>query len=169
MLRLVAVILALVFAGTTLASAADLAAEPVKAKRNTFGKCSTFSNLWIYGDPRDCPNDETVPLCTEKNVVAAAQAFFDRANKAYRVVKVKSLTHVREVLDHRRNPSPLMRRYCAATAMLDNGRTTSAHFFVEEDAGFVGISWAVEGCLMGYDKWRVYDGKCRVARPVFRY
>jgi len=41
--------------------------------------------------------------------------------------------------------------------------------FIEEDAGFVGLSWKVYVCIQGHDRWRVYDGRCRVARPTPRF
>lgn len=175
MTRVLAVLMSALILGASLAVprgpvlAADIASEPVRGKRNIVGKCSYFNNVFIYGDPTDCPGDETVPLCTQKNVIAAARRFLARAHPHYRAVNVTRFEHVREVPDRRRNPSPLVRRYCAANVTLSNGRHSTAHFFVEEDAGFVGLSWSVSVCIEGYDRWRVYDGNCRVARPVARY
>ena len=148
------------------ANAADIQSERIKTEKKLFGRCSTFNNIWLFGDPTDCPGDETVPACDAPNVVRAAFRFANRAEPAYRIPRVVELTPVREVRQTVFSPSPLARRYCLASASLDNGDHVTAHYFVEEDSGFVGLSWSVYVCLTGYDEWRVYDGRCRVARPA---
>jgi len=147
-------------------SAADLTAEQVETKRNLFGKCSTLNRIWIWGDPRECPGDETVPACDAPGVVSAAKRFVNRAEPVYRVPRALTFTPVREVQETYFNPSPLVRRFCVGSVALDNGEHATAHYFIEENSGFVGLSWAVYVCISGYDKWRVYDGRCRVARPT---
>jgi len=147
------------------ASAADLKAEPVEQAR----KCTTFNNIWLWGDPTDCPDDETVPACDAKQVVSAAVRFVSRADDIYREPDLVSFTPVRELHDTFYNPSPLARRYCLASVALTNGEHTDAYYFIEEDAGFVGLSWKVYVCIQGHDRWRVYDGRCRVARPTPRF
>jgi len=162
--RLLAALLAAMLAAAP-AAAADLAAEPVERDRN----CSTFNNIWLWGDPTDCPGDEDVPACDAPVVVNAAVRFADRAEDIYRVPDVVRFEPVRELHDTYFNPSPLVRRYCVASVELTNGDHTEAYYFIEEDAGFVGLSWKVYVCISGYDPWRVYDGRCRVARPAVRY
>lgn len=162
--RILATVVAL-FIGCHSALAADLVAEPVQ-QRNLFGRCSYLNNIWLFGDPTDCPGDEDVPLCDSHTVVAAAKRFTARAEPVYRVPRVSQFVPVREVTATVYNPSPLVRRYCLASVELDNGQHTDAHYFVEEDSGFASISWSVYVCLDGYDPWRVYDGRCRVARPA---
>lgn len=163
MVRFAAALIATVLAWQVpVVHAADLAAEPVqKAKR-----CNFFNNVWIFGDPRDCPNDEDVPACTATSVLSAAVRFANRAEPVYRVPRVKTLTPIGELHQPLYNPSPLVRRYCEASVELDNGDHARAYYFVEEDSGFVGIGWKVFVCIDGYDKWRVYDGRCRTARPA---
>jgi len=148
------------------AAAADVPSEAVKNDRKLFGRCSVLDNIWLFGDPTDCPGDETVPACDAERVVAAALRFVNRAEPAYRVPRVRTFTPVREVNRTVFNPSPLARRYCVASVALDNGEHATAHYFIEEDTGAVAISWSVYVCIRGYDRWRVYDGRCRVARPA---
>ena len=159
-----AVLIAVLAGGPALA--ADLAAEKIETKRNFFGKCSFFNNVWLFGDPTDCPGDQTVPACDAKSVVQAAVRFANRAEPVYRVPRVQAFTPVRELHESYFNPSPLVRRYCVASVALDNGDQATAHYFIEEDTALVGLSWSVYVCINGYDKWRVYDGRCRVAQPA---
>ena len=144
------------------ARAADLASEPIEAPR----KCNVFSKIWIWGDPRECPGEGTVPACDAGSVVSAAVRFANRAEPVYRVPRVLTFTPVREMPETYFNPSPLVRRYCLASVALDNGDHATAYYFVEENTGFASLSWSVYVCIEGYDKWRVYDGRCRVARPT---
>ncbi|MEM7696684.1 MAG: hypothetical protein AAF318_19730 [Pseudomonadota bacterium] len=150
------------------ALSADLHSEPIRhhAKKKLFGRCSTFNNIWLFGDPTDCPGDETVPACDAPAVVKAAIRFANRAEPSYRAPRVNGFSPVRELSDTVFSPSPLVRRYCVASVTLDNGDHVTANYFIEEDGGFVGIPWTVYVCINGYDKWRVYDGRCRVARPA---
>lgn len=165
--RLLAIVAAVALMAQPVA-AADLAAEPVTGGASG-SRCSTFSNIWLFGDPTDCPGDETVPECAAPRVVSAAVRFANRAEPVYRVPRVVAFEPLGEVRDTVYNPSPLVRRYCTATATLDTGERAVAYYFVEEDAGFVGLSWSVYVCISGHDPWRVYDGRCRVARATPRH
>ncbi|WP_367193645.1 hypothetical protein [Amorphus sp. 3PC139-8] len=107
-----------------------------------------------------------LPACSDQKVVSAALKFTNAAQPAYRVVRVAAIDNVFEQALEADNPSPLARRYCRGQAHMADGRITTAHIRIEEADGFVGAGWAVNVCLDGYDKWRVYDGTCRTARPA---
>ncbi len=61
---------------------------------------------------------------------------------------------------------PIERRYCHAKADLTNGRTHDVWYVIERPMGFAGLGSNVEFCLAGFDRWKVYDGRCRVLRPA---
>lgn len=128
-------------------------------------KCGYFDNVFLFGDPTDCPGDEVVPKCDDPRVVKRAKKFVRRAKDVYLPLQLEELRLIREVPEVYVNPSPLMRRYCAAEALLSNKEITTAYYSIEEDSGFVGIPWKIYVCLLGHDKWRVYDGRCRINRP----
>lgn len=58
----------------------------------------------------------------------------------------------------------IARRYCGATAHLSNGSRHYVWYFIETEAGFAGIGDNVEFCVTGFDRWNVYNSRCRVAR-----
>jgi hypothetical protein len=37
-------------------------------------------------------------------------------------------------------------------------------YLIEDRAGFAGLGHNVEFCLVNFDRWKVYDGLCRVLR-----
>ncbi|MER8386106.1 hypothetical protein NKI19_29060 [Mesorhizobium sp. M0751] len=59
---------------------------------------------------------------------------------------------------------PIGRRYCGATVSLSDGRARTIWYLIEEGQGFASIGDNVEFCVSGFDRWMVYNGRCRVLR-----
>lgn len=59
---------------------------------------------------------------------------------------------------------PISRRYCGATVVLSDGHKRDIWYLIEGRMGFVGIGQNVEFCVSGFDRWYVYNGRCRVLR-----
>ncbi len=60
--------------------------------------------------------------------------------------------------------SPIARRYCGATAELSDGRRREVWYLIEEGMGLASIGDNVEFCVSGFDRWSVYNGRCRVLK-----
>ena len=60
--------------------------------------------------------------------------------------------------------SPIERRYCQATARLSDGQDRPIWYLIEYGQGFAGIGDNVEFCVLGFDRWNVYNSACRVLR-----
>jgi len=63
-----------------------------------------------------------------------------------------------------REDRPIGRRYCGATVVLSDGHDRDIWYLIEEGMGFASIGDNVEFCVSGFDRWRVYNGRCRVLR-----
>ncbi|WP_367944396.1 hypothetical protein [Aquamicrobium sp.] len=61
---------------------------------------------------------------------------------------------------------PIDRRYCHAKADMTDGRSRDVWYVIERPMGFAGLGSNVEFCVSGFDRWNVYDGRCRVLRPA---
>jgi len=59
---------------------------------------------------------------------------------------------------------PIGRRYCGATVALSDGQSRSIWYLIEEGQGFASLGDNVEFCVAGFDRWMVYNGRCRVLR-----
>lgn len=60
---------------------------------------------------------------------------------------------------------PIGRRYCGAKAVLSDGNSRDVWYLIEEGQGYAGIGGNnVEFCVSGFDRWFVYNGRCRVLR-----
>ncbi|WP_315920319.1 hypothetical protein [Mesorhizobium sp. SP-1A] len=74
----------------------------------------------------------------------------------------------RRIQERRYEPAserwPIGRHYCRATAALSSGEERPVWYLIEEGQGFASIGDNVEFCVAGFDRWMVYDGKCRILR-----
>ncbi|MEO5325531.1 hypothetical protein PV773_19675 [Mesorhizobium sp. CC13] len=127
--------------GTGAASAADLAVGA------------------DYGDPGICGNASVLNRITERF--------------SYQVRHVPNLpdvaiTDFQRVHEHRYlaadEDHPIARRYCGATVALSDGGSRDIWYLIEEGMGFASIGDNVEFCVAGFDRWYVYNGRCRVLR-----
>ena len=59
---------------------------------------------------------------------------------------------------------PIGRTYCGAQVILSDGDARDIWYLIEEGQGYAGIGDNVEFCVSGFDRWYVYNGRCRVLR-----
>ena len=71
--------------------------------------------------------------------------------------------HERRYLPERGLDRPIGRLYCGATAVLSDGHERPIWYFIESHMGYAGVGDGVEFCVSGFDRWNVYNGRCRVA------
>ncbi len=57
---------------------------------------------------------------------------------------------------------PIARRYCGATVVLSDGSRPYMNYLIEDEMGFASIGDNVEFCVAGFDRWFVYNGRCRL-------
>ena len=72
--------------------------------------------------------------------------------------------HEHRYLPYREDDRPIARRYCGATADLSDGRSRTIWYLIEDGMGFAGLGDNVEFCVSGFDRWYVYNGRCRILR-----
>ncbi len=110
--------------------------------------------------------DRSVPECTSPAVLDTVRGKVAAADAAMLQAGPSLATVDRITQDYagQNDPSPYARRYCVARAGLSDGKTTTLYYLVEEQAGFVGVTWNVDVCLLGYEPWRVHDGRCHTVR-----
>jgi hypothetical protein len=72
---------------------------------------------------------------------------------------------VRETAFRSWAPNAIPRRFCSAVALVSDGLRHPIHYSIGEDAGWLGVTWGVEWCLVGLDRNWAYNPGCKVARP----
>lgn len=63
-----------------------------------------------------------------------------------------------------REDRPIARIYCGAKVALSDGYSRDVWYLVEYGQGYAGVGNNVEFCVSGFDRWFVYNGRCRVLR-----
>ncbi|MGI9400250.1 MAG: hypothetical protein ACR2O0_03270 [Rhizobiaceae bacterium] len=109
---------------------------------------------------------ESFPACQSPAVESKIIERFNwaEANTWYDGIRIVHIDRAVERPTSEYGQLPILRRYCRGRAHLENGHYRTIHFLIEDPMGFAGFGWNVEFCLSGHDRWRVYDGKCRVLR-----
>ncbi|WP_068315212.1 hypothetical protein [Polycladidibacter hongkongensis] len=106
-----------------------------------------------------------LPACADESVARAVARQISRADTFY--YNGRTLQQVYHPADQgleRYPESSITRRNCSATALLSDGSTYPLFYRIVEDQGIFGISWGVEACLSGLDKFHVYNAACRSIR-----
>ena len=79
-----------------------------------------------------------------------------------------AITDFRHIREHRYLPAsedwPIERTYCNARVALSDGRDRTIWYMIEKGQGFASMGDNVEFCVSGFDRWLVYNGRCRVLR-----
>lgn len=112
------------------------------------------------------PAQDRLPACESPAVLHAAMAHIAAADAAYRGgVTIQSISRIEQTGYGEPLGSLLAQRYCSGQATLSDGRSHNVYFRIAEGRGLLGLTWGVQACLPGLDKWYVYDGRCEAIRP----
>jgi hypothetical protein len=57
------------------------------------------------------------------------------------------------------------RRFCSATALINDGARHPIYYSIAEDTGMIGMNWGVNFCVDGLDRNDAYSPGCRAAKP----
>lgn len=107
-----------------------------------------------------------MPACTEPPVAKRIIEDFNWAerNTWRRGFSMEKLTRMHEHRTEQWRNSPVLRRYCMATAHMSDGQRRNVYYLIEDRGGFAGQTWEVTHCVSGLDDWRNHDGHCRTMR-----
>lgn len=106
------------------------------------------------------------PTCDDPKVLAKIVKRFNWAEHHtwQRGIELDTIQRARHRLTLAGGNRLINRRYCRGHARLSNGRHPTVHYLIEQRQGFASISWNVEFCVVGHDRWKVYSGTCRTIR-----
>jgi hypothetical protein len=117
-------------------------------------------NFWLSG-PR---YDGVMPAC-EAGLEVVASRFADKESQYWESrLAIDGFDRVREIAYRPTAANAIPRRYCSAVAYIA-GHRHSVYYSIGEDTGFIGASWGVEWCVVGFDRNWAYNPRCKMARP----
>jgi capsid protein len=120
----------------------------------------------IYGEQTGIAQD--AGLCNQSWVFRAITHRFRHQVTHVPHLPNVSITNFYGVYQRRYLPAyedrPIGRSYCGATVALSDGDRREIWYLIEEGQGFASMGDNVEFCVSGFDRWYVYNGRCRVLR-----
>lgn len=133
----------------------------VRAAALAAGALVMYANIAEAGDryARDCDDKAVLSRIVSK--------FRHQVRNVPHLPDVE-IVDFRKIHEHRylpfREDRPIARRYCGAKVELSDGRKREMWYLIEDRMGFAGVGDGVEFCVSGFDRWYVYNGRCRVLR-----
>ena len=107
-------------------------------------------------------------VCAERWVLGKIRHRFDYQVRHVPHLPLVSIADFQDIRERRHLPAvenwPIGRTYCGATVILSDGDVRDIWYLIEEGQGFASIGDNVEFCVSGFDRWNVYNGRCRVLR-----
>lgn len=105
-------------------------------------------------------------VCSENWVLGKIRHRFDYQVRHVPNLPLVAITDFHNIYLNRYLPAqedrPIGRTYCGAQVILSDGDARKIWYLIEEGQGYAGIGDNVEFCVSGFDRWYVYNGRCRV-------
>ena len=109
--------------------------------------------------------DGALPAC-EAALEKIAWRFAQKEGRFWNSnAQIVGFERVREIAFRPWAPGTIPRRFCTATALVNDGRKHRVSYWIGEDTGMIGASWGVEWCVDGFDRNWAYNPRCKMARP----
>jgi hypothetical protein len=140
---------------------AALAVGAFAAVAGTFASVGTASAGAFLSDlePR---------ACEDPHILSKIVSRFAHQVRNVPHLPLVDIVEFQQIHEHRylpyREDWPIARRYCGATAALSDGHSRTIWYLIEDGMGLAGMGDNVEFCVAGFDRWMVYNGRCRVLR-----
>jgi hypothetical protein len=109
--------------------------------------------------------DGNLPPC-ESALGKVSSGFADKESTFWNSsLQITGYDRVHEIAFRPWQSDNIPRRYCAATAMISDGKPRPVYFSIIEDGGFASFGNGVEFCVVGLDRNWAYNPACKAARP----
>ena len=120
-------------------------------------------NFWLSG-PR---YDRNIPTCEYAPALDRIIGRFETKESRFwnSELRIVGLEDIRETAFLPWAAQSIPRRFCHATALINDGRRHQIYYSIGEDTGMIGMDWGVNFCVVGLDRNWAYNPGCRAARP----
>lgn len=109
--------------------------------------------------------DGVLPPC-EAGLGKIAARFSEKESRFWASdLQILDFERVREIAYSPWALGTIPRRFCRATALVNDGRKHAVYYSIGEDTGMIGMTWGVEWCVVGLDRNWAYNPSCKMARP----
>lgn len=141
-----------------LALALGIAAVSQARAANPFEK-----NFWLSG-PR---YDREMPACDYPAALDRIITNFHTKEGRFwnSELQIVGIENIRQTAVLPWAAQSIPRRFCSATALINDGVRHAIYYSIGEDTGIIGADWGVNFCVVGLDRSFAYGPGCRAAQP----
>jgi hypothetical protein len=109
----------------------------------------------------------SLPVCADPAVLNNISWNFESKEAKFwnSNIKIIGFEQVQEVAWRPWGLDYIPRRYCTGTVIVSDGYKRRVNFSIGEDLGFIGVGWAAEACIDGFDRNYAYAPHCKQAAP----
>ncbi len=113
------------------------------------------------------PWDGILPECDDPAVFERIQSrFYDREAEFWKTgLQIAGFEQAKEIGYRSNGLDYIPRRYCAARAYLNDGRSRAVSYAISKELGITGVGFGVEWCVAGLDRNDAYSPACKMAQP----
>lgn len=121
----------------------------------------------IPAETREIPWRGAVPACDDPAVLAKiARRFASRETEYWHSnLTIDGFIKIRAVAWRPWGADYIPRQFCAAIALVSDGKKRPIYYSVREGLGPIGATWGIEWCVTGLDRNYAYAPGCKMALP----
>ena len=117
-------------------------------------------NFWLSG-----PGYEGRVASCEAALPTISVEFQQKESRYWNsALQISGFAEIHETAFRTWQSDNIPRRYCTASAQLNDGKFRKVHYSIIEDGGLAGFGQGVEWCVVGLDRNWAYNPSCRAAR-----
>jgi len=111
--------------------------------------------------------DRDVPACDYPWALGRITGDFETKEARFwnSQLKIVGFENIRETALLPWAAQSLPRRFCAGTALINDGARHPIYYSIAEDTGAAGMDWNVDFCVVGLDRNLAFGPRCRAAKP----
>lgn len=120
-------------------------------------------NFWLSGPnyDRDMPSCDYAPALDR--IIAD---FHEKEVRFWKTeLRIVGIENVRQTAYLPWAAQSIPRRFCRATALINDGRRHPIYYSIASGTGLIGMGWGVNFCVVGLDRNWAYNPACRAAKP----
>lgn len=116
---------------------------------------------------RQQPYTGDLPACHDAALLQRISSRFVKAEKEYwsSGLEILGYEKVRETAYRSNGLDYIPRRYCHATAVMNDGKVRQVVYAIAESQSIIGFGPGVEWCIVGLDRNYAWGRSCTAARP----
>jgi hypothetical protein len=124
----------------------------------------------VPAEQRYIPFSGDIPTCDDGPSLSWIEYRFARKESEYwnSSLQIVGIDDIKEIGMRSNGVQYIPRRYCVAHAHMNDLKTRTIVYQIQERTGFAGFDDSAEWCVVGLDRNLAYAPSCAILRPLFQ-